>query len=318
MDYAYCGYSGLQLPRIALGLWHNFGDVDNFAVATDMVNCAFESGITHFDLANNYGPSPGSAELNFGRMLKDILDGHRDEIIISTKAGYKMWEGVYGDGGSRKYLIASLDQSLQRMGLDYVDIFYSHRYDANTPIEETARALSHVVRQGKALYVGISNYPTEVAERMYQLLASEGTPCLISQEKCSLLMRRAFDEGRVEVAKRYGVGTIAFSPLAQGLLTDRYIHGIPADSRAAKIHGYLQREEISPEMMSRIARLNEIAAQRGQTLAEMSLAWLLREGSDITSVIIGASSVAQLQRNLKSLDNLIFTEQELQTIIMAS
>jgi len=312
MTYSYCGNSGLQLPKISLGLWHNFGDVDSFDTARDIVTCAFDSGITHFDLANNYGPPPGSAEVNFGKMLKTTLAGHRDELVISTKAGHLMWSGPYGDGGSRKYLMASLDQSLRRMGLEYVDIFYSHRYDPNTPIEETMRALADVVKQGKALYAGISKYPVEIAEKAYELLAQSGTPCLILQDKYSMLVRNV-EQWILDAADRHGVGFIAFSPLAQGLLTDKYLHGIPDNSRAAKAHGFLQREEVSENVVAKVKLLNDVAGRRGQTLAEMAVAWLLRD-KRVTSVIVGASSVAQLKDNLRALDNLAFSAEELSAI----
>ncbi|MDR0415200.1 MAG: aldo/keto reductase [Prevotellaceae bacterium] len=313
MKYAYCGKSGLQLPRISLGLWHNFGDVDRFDVAVDIVKYAFESGITHFDLANNYGPPAGSAEVNFGRILKTTLAGHRDELVISTKAGHLMFPGPYGDGGSRKSLIGSLDQSLKRMGLEYVDIFYSHRYDPSTPIEETMQALIDVVKQGKALYAGISKYPVEQAEKAYQILAQQHVPCLVNQDRYSLLTRNV-EQGVLDAAERNGVGFVAFSPLAQGLLTSKYLQDIPQNSRAAKPHGFLQREQVTEEVVKRVARLNELAARRGQSLAEMAIAWLLKD-TRVTSVIVGASSVEQLRQNTGALNNTGFTDEELDEIL---
>jgi L-glyceraldehyde 3-phosphate reductase len=309
MTYFYCGKSGLQLPRISLGLWHNFGDVDRFDIAADIVKHAFDSGITHFDLANNYGPPPGSAEVNFGRMLKTTLAGHRDELVVSTKAGHPMWPGPYGDGGSRKYLIGSLDQSLRRMGLEYVDIFYSHRYDPRTPVEETMQALVDVVKQGKALYVGISKYPVEQAEKAYKILTQQHVPCLVNQDKYNLLARHV-EQGTLEAADRNGVGFVAFSPLAQGLLTAKYLRGIPQNSRAAKPHGFLQREQVTEEAIKRVAYLNDLAIRRGQTLAEMAIAWLLRD-TRVTSVVVGASSVEQLKQNINALSNTAFTSEEL-------
>ncbi|MDR0711944.1 MAG: aldo/keto reductase [Prevotellaceae bacterium] len=310
MKYAYCGKSGLQLPRVSLGLWHNFGDVDRFDVAVDIVKYAFDNGITHFDLANNYGPPPGSAEVNFGRMLKTILAGRRDEVVISTKAGHLMWPGVYGDGGSRKQLVSSLEQSLRRMGLEYVDIFYSHRYDPQTPIEETMQALIDVVKQGKALYAGLSKYPVEEAEKAYKILAQQHVPCLVNQDKYSLLVRHV-EQGVLDAAERNGVGFVAFSPLAQGLLSAKYLNGIPDSSRAAKPHGVLQREQVTAEVIKKVATFNELAQRRGQTLAEMAIAWLLRD-TRVTSVIVGASSVEQLKQNIGALNNVDFTSEELE------
>ncbi len=312
MKYSFCGNSGLQLPRISLGLWHNFGDVDNFSVARDMICRAFEQGVTHFDLANNYGPPPGSAEINFGKVLARELKNHRDELIISSKAGHLMWEGPYGDGGSRKYMMASINQSLKRTGLEYFDIFYTHRYDPQTPIEETIQALIDIVRQGKALYIGISKYPPEQAEKAYQLLRDQQVPCLIYQDKYSLLHRNPETQS-FPLIEKYGVGFIAFSPLAQGLLTNKYLHGIPESSRAAKSHGFLQRSEVTEDKISRIIQLNELALQRGQTLAEMALAWVLNH-KQVTSVIVGTSSVDQLQDNLDTLKNCQFSENELTLI----
>ena len=312
MQYKYCGKSGLQLPLISLGLWHNFGSVDNFSVATDMIKYAFDHGITHFDLANNYGPVPGSAETNFGRILKENFQGYRDEMIISSKAGHDMWPGPYGEWGSRKYLMNSLNQSLKRMNLDYVDIFYSHRYDPETPLEETLQALVDIVRQGKALYVGISKYPKEAAEFAYRYLAERDVHCLLYQGRYNMFNREPEEEGILQQARENGTGFIAFSPLAQGLLTNRYLNGIPEDSRIAK-GGFLKKEALTKEVLNRIKALNEVAAQRGQTLAEMALAWVLKDEM-VTSVIIGASSVAQLADNLKAIENTKFTAEELETI----
>ncbi len=312
MLYRRCGRSGVKLPAISLGLWHNFGGVDVYENFRNIVWKAFDSGITHFDLANNYGPPPGSAEENFGRILKSDFSGLRDELIVSTKAGYMMWDGPYGDWGSRKYLLASLDQSLKRMQLDYVDIFYSHRPDPETPLEETMGALASAVHQGKALYAGISNYPPDSAARAIELLKEMGTPCLIHQPKYSMFVRWV-EDGLLDVLEDGGTGCIAFSPLAQGMLTDKYINGIPAGSRASKPHGFLRPEEITEEKISKIKRLNEIAKARNQSLARMALAWLLKD-SRVTSVLIGASSVEQLEDSLKALDNLKFTGDELKKI----
>ena len=309
MKYNYCGNSGLQLPEISLGLWHNFGDVDNFDVATSMITYAFDNGITHFDLANNYGPPPGSAETNFGKVLSNQLKNHRDELIISSKAGHLMWDGPYGDGGSRKYIMASLDQSLKRTGLEYFDIFYSHRYDPKTPIEETMQALIDIVRQGKALYIGISKYPPQKAIEAYQILKSQHVPCLIYQDKYSMLVRTP-EEELMAINEQFGVGFIAFSPLAQGLLTNKYLHGIPETSRAHKSHGFLQESEVTADVITRIEALNNLAQQRGQTLAEMALAWLLQK-KEVTSVIVGTSSLQQLKDNIKAGDSPLFTEEEL-------
>lgn len=309
VDYNYCGKSGLLLPRLSLGLWHNFGDVDNADEALKMLKYAFDKGITHFDLANNYGTPFGSAERNFGRMLKQNFQSYRDEMIISTKAGHIMWPGPYGDGGSRKYLISSLDQSLQRMGLDYVDIFYSHRYDANTPLEETMSALSDMVKQGKALYVGISKYPEDKAREAYRLLRENGTPCLIYQGRYSIFTRE-IEQEVLPLAAENGVGFIGFSSLAQGLLSDKYLNGIPENSRAALSHGFLQKEQITDVLIERIKKLNAIALERGQTLAQMALAWCFHQ-SQVNSLIIGTSSVKQLQDNIDALKNLHFTDDEL-------
>ena len=316
MKYRRCGKSGLVLPEISLGLWHNFGDVDTFAESRNKILYAFDHGITHFDLANNYGPSFGSAEETFGAVMKKDLRPYRSEIIVSTKAGHSMWPGPYGDGCSRKNIMASIDQSLQRMNLDYVDIFYSHRYDPETPLEETLQALVDIVRQGKALYVGISKYPRELADYAYKYLAERDVPCLIYQGRYNIFNREPEIEGILDSAKEHGVGFIAFSPLAQGLLTNRYLNGIPDDSRIAR-GGYLKKESLTKETLGKIARLNEIAASRGQTLAEMALAWLLKNDK-VTSVLVGASSVEQLGDNLLALRNTNFTDRELSDIDDAS
>lgn len=308
VGYRFCGKSGLKLPQISLGLWHNFGDVDDPKEALKMIEYAFDHGITHFDLANNYGTPYGSAERNFGKMLKENFASYRDEMIISTKAGHDMWEGPYGNGGSRKYLIASLNQSLKRMGLDYVDIFYSHRYDAETPLEETMGALSDMVKQGKALYVGISKYPEDKAREAYRILRENGTPCFINQYRYNILTRD-IEKDIIPLAKEAGVGMIVFSPLAQGMLSDKYINGIPENSRAAHSYGFLKKEQLTPEVIGKIKSLNEIAQQRGQTLAQMALAWCLRS-DDINSVIIGTSSVKQLQDNIDALKNTAFSAEE--------
>lgn len=300
-----------MLPAISLGLWHNFGSVDNYDNYSRIAFAAFDNGITHFDLANNYGPEAGSAEENFGRILQNGLGTYRDELVISTKAGYYMWPGPYGDWGSRKYLMASLDQSLKRMGLDYVDIFYSHRPDPATPLEETMGALSDIVRQGKALYVGISNYNPEQSRRAIEILKSNGTPCLIHQAKYSMFQRLP-EEGLLDTLDEENVGLIAFSPLAQGLLTDRYLHGIPSDSRAAR-GMFLKKEQITEEKLGQIERLNEIAESRGQSLAQMALAWLLKDDR-VTSVLVGASSVEQLTANLAALGNTGFPTGQLAEI----
>jgi L-glyceraldehyde 3-phosphate reductase len=312
MIYNRCGRSGLKLPAVSLGLWHNFGGVDDYETGRAIVRRAFDRGVTHFDLANNYGPPPGSAEENFGRMLKDDLAPFRDELIISTKAGYLMWPGPYGEWGSRKNLLASLDQSLQRMGLDYVDIFYSHRPDPDTPLEETLGAVATAVRQGKALYAGISNYRPDMAREACRILRELGCPCLIHQPKFSMF-ERWIEGGLLDVLAEEGVGCIPFSPLAQGLLTDRYLHGIPADSRAAKPHGFLQQEQVSEQAIAKARRLNELAQARGQSLAQMALAWVLRDAR-ITTVLIGASSIAQLDQNLACLDRREFAADELAAI----
>jgi L-glyceraldehyde 3-phosphate reductase len=312
MQYNLCGNSGLKLPAISLGLWHNFGRVDSFENSCQILRRAFDMGITHFDLANNYGPPPGSAEEIFGRVLKNDFAGFRDEMIIATKSGYDMWPGPYGDGGSRKYLIASLDQSLKRMGLDYVDIFYSHRFDPETPLEETMAALHQTVQSGKALYAGISNYSPEQTLEAVRILKDLGTPCLIHQFKYSLFQRDP-EAGLLKVLADEGIGSIAFSPLAQGLLTNRYLNGIPEDSRAAKSHGFLRRDEITEDKIRIIEKLNAIAQKRDQSLAQMSLAWVLKY-SKVTSVVVGVSSVEQLESNVRTLENLQFNVDELSEI----
>ena len=312
MEYRRCGNSGLKLPAISLGLWHNFGHVDVLENSRAMLRMAFDRGVTHFDLANNYGPPPGSAEENFGRILKEDFRSYRDELIISSKAGYLMWDGPYGEWGSKKYLVASMDQSLKRMGLDYVDIFYSHRPDPETPLEETMATLDLFVRQGKALYVGISNYNAEQTKRATEILESLGTPCLIHQPKYSMLVRWV-ENALLDVLEDKGVGCIPFSPLAQGLLTDKYLNGIPADSRAAKSTGFLQKDEVNDEVLAKIRALHSIAEKRGQSLAQMAIAWLLKD-ERVTSVLIGASRPAQLANSLDSLNNLAFSSDELQEI----
>jgi L-glyceraldehyde 3-phosphate reductase len=312
MEYKFCGNSGLQLPKISLGLWHNFGSVDNFENATAMILHAWENGVTHFDLANNYGPVPGSAETNFGKILKNHLTSHRDEMLVSSKAGHDMWPGPYGDGSSRKNLIASCNQSLKRTGLEYFDIFYSHRYDGVTPVEETMQALIDIVHQGKALYVGISKYPPALQQKCYDILAEAHVPCLISQYPYSMF-NRIVETDTIEIAAKNGSGFICFSPLAQGLLTEKYLKGIPQDSRAAKSTGFLQVNEVTPERVEAARKLKDIAERRGQTLPQMALAWILRDNR-ITSVIVGASSVKQLDNNLHALDNLTFTTEDLAEI----
>ena len=312
MQYRRCGRSGLKLPAVSLGLWHNFGHVDVLDNCRAMLRLAFDAGVTHFDLANNYGPPPGSAEENFGRILRSDFQGYRDQMVISTKAGYYMWDGPYGEWGSKKYLVSSLDQSLRRMGLDYVDIFYHHRPDPDTPLEETMSALDGIVRQGKALYVGISNYAHAEAAEACRMLRQLGTPCLIHQPKYSMFVRW-IEDGLLDVLEREGVGCIPFSPLAQGLLTDKYLSGIPADSRAAKPHGFLKAREITEARLRQIRQLHELASGRGQTLAQMALAWVLRDAR-ITSVLVGASRPEQLADSLRCLDNLEFDAAELERI----
>ena len=312
MIYSYCGKSGLMLPKISLGLWHNFGLVDSFEKSKDIIHCAFNHGITHFDLANNYGPPPGSAEENFGKIFKNDLSAYRDEIIISTKAGHVMWNGPYGDGSSRKNLISSLNQSLKRLQLDYVDIFYSHRYDGITPIEETMQALIDIVKSGKALYVGISKYPPHLAEKSYKILESQGVHCLIHQDRYNLFSREVRN-GILETTERNGVGFSAFSPLAQGLLTDRYLNGIPEDSRVAK-NGFLKKEQVTPEKIAIIRQLNNIALSRGESLAQMALSWLISD-KRVTTVIVGASSVNQLINNIGTLNSPKLSEEDLYSIL---
>lgn len=312
MKYRRCGNSGLLLPALSLGLWHNFSVTDDYNNASEILQTAFDNGITHFDLANNYGPPYGGAETNFGKILKENFKSYRDELIISSKAGYDMWEGPYGNYGSRKYLIASLDQSLQRMGLDYVDIFYHHRPDPDTPLEETMGALDHIVRQGKALYVGISNYKPGQALAASKILKKLGTPCLIHQPKYNLFLRDV-ENGLLDVLESEGIGAIAFSPLYQGILTNKYLNGFPEDSRAVKDGRYLKKEFINAEMLDKVSKLNAIAVSRGQSLAQMAVAWLLKDNR-ITSVLIGASRKEQLLENIKCLDNITFTDSELSAI----
>jgi L-glyceraldehyde 3-phosphate reductase len=309
--YRRCGRSGLKLPVLSLGLWHNFGGVDNYETGRDMLRFAFDNGITHFDLANNYGPPPGSAEENFGSIFRKDFKPYRDELIISTKAGYLMWPGPYGEWGSRKYLLSSLDQSLKRMQLDYVDIFYSHRPDPETPLEETMMALDQAVRSGKALYAGISNYPADLTREAAGILRRLGTPCLIHQPKYSMF-ERWVEHGLLDATEKEGIGVIAFSPLAQGLLTDRYLKDIPEGSRASKSWGFLKPEQVAPAL-GKVKELNAIAGQRGQTLAQMAIAWLLKD-QRVTSVLIGASSVKQLADNLMAQKNQYFSVEELSEI----
>ena len=312
MTYRRCGRSGLKLPALSLGLWHNFGDVDLLANSRAILHQAFDRGITHFDLANNYGPPPGSAEENFGRILREDFRSYRDELIISNKAGYLMWPGPYGEWGSKKYLVASLDQSLKRMGLDYVDIFYHHRPDPDTPLAETMAALDLIVRQGKALYVGISNYEPAEAAEAFRLLRGLGTPCIIHQPKYSMF-ERGPENGLLDLLGQEGVGCIPFSPLAQGLLTNKYLHGIPEDSRVAKGVGFLTESNLTPERLSQVRRLNDLAKTRNQSLAQMALSWLLKD-ERVTSVLIGASKPEQLDDSLHCLENLKFSAEELTAI----
>ena len=310
--FARCGKSGLMLHRISLGLWHNFGEVDSFEMARGIVLRAFDLGVTHFDLANNYGPPPGSAESTFGKLLASDLAAYRDELIISTKAGYTMWPGPYGDGGSRKYLLSSLDQSLKRMGLDYVDIFYSHRMDSSTPLEETMGALAHAVKSGKALYAGISNYNPEMTTQAASLLREMGVPLLIHQSKYNMFERTA-EHGLFDVLEREGIGCIPFSPLAQGLLTHRYLGGIPGDARAAKEHGFLRPEGVTSEVIAKVLTLGEIAMARGQSIAQLALAWVLRDAR-VTTALIGASKISQLEECVAAVSNTVFDQEELQKI----
>ena len=313
MMYNKCGNSGLKLPGVSLGLWHNYGENASFENMKDMIFTAFDNGITHFDLANNYGPEPGRAEINFGHILKEDLLPYRDEMLISTKAGYTMWDGPYGDWGSRKYLLASLDQSLKRMGLEYVDIFYHHRMDPETPLEETMGALAHAVNSGKALYVGLSNYDGAHLEQATVILNDLKCPFIINQNRYSIFDRTIENNGLKETAKRLNKGIIAFSPLAQGLLTNRYLNGIPEDSRVKTDGRFLKESLITEEKLSKVRQLNEIALQRGQTLAEMALSWVLKDGV-VTSVLIGASKSAQILDNIKALENTTFTEEEIKLI----
>lgn len=313
MQYKRCGKSGLMLPLVSLGLWHNFGDNGNFDNMKDMCHTAFDHGITQFDLANNYGPEPGAAERNFGKILKEDFLPYRDEMIITTKAGYTMWDGPYGDWGSRKYLMASLDQSLKRMGLEYVDIFYHHRMDPNTPLEETMEALAQIVRSGKALYVGLSNYDGPTLERAEKILSELHVPFVINQNRYNIFDRKIEENGLKETAARLEKGIICFSPLAQGVLTDRYLDGVPADSRVRTDGRFLKEAVLDQEKMEKVRKLNAVAARRGQTLAEMALAWILKDGI-VTSVLIGASRPAQILDNIKAIDHLTFSEEELQEI----
>ena len=313
MTYNRCGKSGLKLPAVSLGLWHNFGDTADYENMKALVFTAFDNGITHFDLANNYGPAPGSAERNFGKIFKEELSPYRDELIISTKAGYDMWEGPYGNWGSRKYLLASLDQSLKRLGLDYVDIFYHHRPDPDTPLEETMGALTRAVRSGKALYAGLSNYNGEQLEKAVKILTELKCPFIINQNRYSIFDRTIEQNGLKSTAVRLEKGIIAFSPLAQGMLTDRYLNGIPADSRIMTDGRFLKQSAVTPERLEQIRKLNEIAKERGQTLAEMALAWVLKDGV-VTSVLIGASKPSQILDNIKAINNTAFSAEELEKI----
>jgi L-glyceraldehyde 3-phosphate reductase len=312
MPYRRCGRSGLRLPAISLGLWHNFGSVDPLENGRAILLRAFDLGITHFDLANNYGPEPGSAEKNFGRILRRDLAGHRDELVISTKAGYRMWPGPYGDGGSRKYLLSSLDQSLARMGIDYVDVFYHHRPDPDTPLEESMGALEQAVRAGKALYAGVSNYPPERTREAARILREMRVPFVLHQPKYSMLERTP-EQGLLQALEEEGIGCIVFSPLAQGLLTDRYLRDIPADSRAAKSTGFLQESAVTEARRAQLVALNAVARARGQSLAQLALAWVLRHPA-VTSALIGASRVQQLEDNVAALDNLPLSDDELREI----
>ena len=309
MEYRFCGRSGLRLPVVSLGMWHNFGDTDCFATAKEVAFEAFSSGVTYFDLANNYGPPPGSAEENFGRIMRQGLGSHRDEIVVASKAGQLMWEGPYGDGGSRKYLMASIEQSLRRTGLDYFDIFYSHRYCPETPLEETVQTLIDMVKQGKTLYVGLSKYPADKAARACEMMEAQNVHCLVYQDRYNMLNRKP-EADHFKMLKEQGLGFVAFSPLAQGLLTNRYLNGIPADSRIAKSGVFLHREDVTPELVGKLRLLDAMATGRGQSLAQMSLSWLLAKDG-VTSVIVGASSVGQLRDNLKCLDHGGFTTDEL-------
>lgn len=313
MKYNRCGKSGLKLPAVSLGLWHNFGSVDVYGIMKETAFAAFDMGITHFDLANNYGPIPGSAEENFGKILKDVFSGYRDELVISTKAGYYMWDGPYGEWGSRKYLTASLDQSLKRMGIEYVDIFYSHRYDADTPLEETMGALDKAVKSGKALYAGVSNYNSDQTKRAKEIMDGLGTPLIINQPCYNMLNRAIEKDGLIQTLKQLNMGTIAYSPLAQGRLTEKYLDGVPDNSRAQKAWGCLKREEINEELICKLNKLKDISSGRGQTLAQLALSWALVKGN-LTSVLVGASGKEQLYDNVKAIANLNFTDDEMAAI----
>ncbi len=312
MNYAFCGKSGLKLPRLSLGLWHNFGFVNDFVEAQKMILYAYENGVVHFDLANNYGPPPGSAETNFGKILKTNLASHRDKMIVSSKAGHLMWDGPYGDGSSRKQIMASIDQSLIRTGLDYFDIFYSHRYDSETPVEETMQALVDIVRQGKALYIGLSKYPLTEATKAMDYLQSRDVPCLIFQDRYSMLNRKV-EEDIFPLVEKYCTGFIGFSPLAQGVLTDKYINGIPLESRAADKTGFLRKEQVTLELVDKVKSLSQLAKERGQTMSEMALTWALRDAR-VTSLIVGARNMTQLKANINSLNNMQFSDEELAAI----
>ena len=312
MDYRKCGNSGIKLPLISLGFWHNFGGVDSYENGLNIVKYAFDHGITHFDLANNYGPPFGSAEENFGKMMKDHFRAYRDEMIITTKAGHHMWNGPYGDGGSRKNLMASIDHSLKRMNLEYVDIFYSHRYDAETPLDETLQALVDIVKRGKALYVGLSKYPIDKLLYAFEFLKNAGTPCLVYQDRYNLIDRH-IENYQLKAAAANGTGVVAFSPLAQGMLTDKYLHGIPEGSRAARPEGYLKSEMITSEIIDKVRCFRKIAQQREQSISQMALSWLIAQ-PEVTSVIIGARTIEQLQENLRSISNYHFDTQELANI----
>ncbi len=312
MKYNRCGKSGVKLPAVSLGLWHNFGSINSYENAKQIIFRSFDLGITHFDLANNYGPVPGSAETTFGRILKEEMPNYRDEMFLSTKAGYTMWEGPYGDWGSKKYLISSLDQSLKRLQLDYVDLFYHHRPDPDTPLEETMDALAQIVRQGKALYVGLSNYPADLFREAYDILEGYGVKCLIHQPQYSMLQREP-EQALFGALREKGVGCAVFSPLKQGLLTDRYLNGIPQDSRAAGKVGFLRPESVTEEAVKRAQKLNAVAQRRGQTLAQMALAWVMREGN-VTTVLVGASRPEQIEQNVKMIENLHFSKEELDAI----
>ncbi len=313
MEYRRSGKSGLKLPGVSLGLWHNFGDLSDYENMKKLVFTAFDNGITHFDLANNYGPAPGAAERNFGRILSEELSGYRDELIVSTKAGYRMWDGPYGDFGSRKYMIASLDQSLKRLGLEYVDIFYHHRPDKETPVEETVSALAQAVRSGKALYVGLSNYSGERMEEAARILKEEKVPFVINQNRYNLFDRTIEKNGLKEASRRQEKGIICYSPLNQGILSDRYLNGIPEDSRVCTDNRFLQADKLTPGLLEKVGRLQRVALQRGQTLAEMALAWVLREPV-VVSVLVGASKPEQIKTNIGALANTVFAEEELAEI----